>query len=447
MFNEILEKLHSGLSIDVKYRIISLQSKKIGFIFLDFLTSSTLVNDIIFSIVSYPVTVVNANNLLTHLMINTVTKSRDINQVMEAILKGEMGIFIEDDDEVIIVDTKKYPGRAIGEPDSEKVVRGSRDGFTETLSTNIGLVRRRIASEDLIVEGYEIGKSSKTKVALIYLKNRIHDLDLKDIRKRLETVDTLELTMSDKALEEHITGNPYSPYPLVKYTERPDTFSSHLYQGMFGILVDTSPSALLGPVSIFDHLQHAEEFRQTIIAGSYLRFIRFFGIIIGFLSLPVWFLLLAMGKVSIDMSFNKAFLQLILIELTIEVLRMASIHTPSALSTSMGLIAGLVVGNMAVEIGIVNQKIVFLGCISALSSYITPSYELSIANKMANIVLLALIYFFKLPGFIIGMLSLIVYLATLKSFRRHYLYPLLPFNLKAFFKQIFRKPYIKNEKS
>lgn len=441
MFNQVLEKLNSHLSFDVKYRILELQGKKIGFIFLDFLTDGDKINDLIFSIVNYQVVAVTADNLVKHLMSATISKTKDIDNIVANILKGEMGIFIENDPLVILADVKKYPGRTIGEPDGEKVVRGSRDGFTETISTNIALVRRRIANPNLIFEKYQLGTSSNTYVVLVYLQDKIKSEILDDIKGKLKKVETTELTMSDKALEELLIKSPFSPYPLVKYTERPDTFSSHLYQGMFGILVDTSPSAILGPVSIFDHMQHAEEFRQTILAGSYLRIIRFFGIIGGFLLIPIWFTLYLSGYITNHVNINQVFLQIILIEIAIEIIRMASIHTPSALSTSMGLIAGIVIGNMAVDLGIVMEEIAFLGCISALSSYITPSYELSLANKMMNLLLLLLIFVFKIYGLIIGILLLIIYLANLKSFTRSYLYPLIPFNLKALFKQLFRKPY------
>lgn len=443
MFNHILEKLNAKESFDINYRIIEVQNVKIGFIYLGFLCDSLKVNDIIFSIVNYKVSNINSKILSKYLMVNDLKLVKNEQIILNSILKGDMAIIIENDDEVIMTDIRKYPGRIIGEPDGEKVVRGSRDGFTETLSTNIALVRRRIASADLILEHYTIGTNSNTDVVLVYLKNVIDKDVLSNIKNKLKKVKTVELTMSDKALEEHLIGSPYSPYPLVKYTERPDTFSSHLYQGMFGIIVDTSPSAILGPVSIFDHMQHAEEFRQTILAGSYLRIIRLLGIIVGFLLIPIWFSLLVSGYISSESSINSVFFQIILIEIAIEIIRMASIHTPSALSTSMGLIAGIVIGDMAVNLGIINSTIAFLGCISALTSYITPSYELSIANKIINLLLLFLIFIFKIYGLLIGLLLLTIYLITLKSFNRSYLYPLFPLNIKALCKQLFRKPYIK----
>ena len=221
---------------------------------------------------------------------------------------------------------------------------------------------------------------------------------------------------------------------------------------MFGIIVDTSPSAILGPVSIFDHMQHAEEYRQTMIAGSYLRFIRFIGILFTYLLIPVWFmcikeqlsLALFPKLFIIDSSIEKLFIELILIELGIELVRMASIHTPSALATSMGLIAGVVIGDLAIEAGIFSNNVVLLGSLSAIGSYITPSYELSLANKIMKIGLIILTYLFSFWGLLFGLLLQIIYLVSLKSFTRSYLYPLIPFNFRKFLKQIFRTSYIKN---
>ena len=346
-----------------------------------------------------------------------------------------------------MIDVRSYPSRGISEPETEKVVRGSKEGFTENMAINLSLVRRRIKSGKLRTILYQVGELSKTNVVLIYLEDYVDKKALNSVQKALQDVKITELTMTDKALEEIVIGHKYTPYPMVRYTERPDTFAAHLYQGMFGIIVDNSPSAILGPVSIFDHMQHAEEFRQTPIAGTYLRLLRFFGILISFLFMPLWYLCIKLNYIPFESQLfvlentKNVFLQIIMIEMGIEVLRMASIHTPNALSTSMGLIAGIVIGNIAIELGIFSNAIVFIGSISAIGTYITPSYELGLANKITKIFLLIAILIGGLLGFIIGVLLIVGYLCFLKSFDRPYLYPLLPFNLKQLIKQTIRLPY------
>lgn len=395
------------------------------------------------------------DTLLNEFISESMTFTTDIPEITDALFNGDVVIIIDEIEEMVYMETKSYPSRSISEPDSEKVVRGSRDGFTENFAINIGLVRRRIKDGDLVMKLYEIGEVSKTRVVLLYLKDVIKKEVLEDITNKLNNLKVKELTMSDKALEELLVDNTYSPYPLVKYTERPDTLAIHLYQGMFGLIVDTSPSAILAPVTIFDHLQHAEEYRQTVVAGSYLRIVRLIGIILSFFIIPLWFSLTFINNppsyldfiMPKDISTNNLFIQILIVEIGIELIRMASIHTPSALSTSMGLISGLIIGDLAISVGLFNEQVVILSALSSIGSYITPSYELSVANKIMKLMLLLFVYFLHIPGLIIGTLVILLYLTKLKSFKRPYLYPLIPFNLKDLTKQLFRIPYIKKEKT
>ncbi|MCM1259559.1 MAG: spore germination protein [Prevotella sp.] len=450
----IQDKLSSQDAFDVTTRTIKTPYHQYDLVFLNFLCSHDAIVDIIYTLTASDQASTTPEDIAYRVLNESTTIETDGLAVYHAILNGHLAI-ICDTGQTIVSEVKQYPNRSIAEPDSEKVVRGSRDGFTENIATNIGLIRRRIKTGQLKILKYEIGKLSKTIVSLIYLEGSIQSKYIEDVKHRLASVEIEELTMGDKALEELMVNDSLTPYPLVKYTERPDTFCAHLYQGMFGILVDTSPCAMLGPISIFDHMQHAEEFRQSRVSGSYLRFIRFIGIVVSFLAVPIWYTLLEY-KIELggyfgnffEVEFNKyaIFAQIILMELGVEFIRMASIHTPTALSTSMGIIAGIVIGEMAIDIGILSEQIVLLGAISAIGSYITPSYELSLANKMAKIFIIVAIFLFDIYGLIGGILLLLIYLCTRRSFGRPYLYPLLPFNLKDFSRQLFRSSYLKKNR-
>lgn len=438
------ELLGVSKSFDINKREIEVDNKKGVIYFMPFLVNSGEIIELFFGFYMTEGENYKLSNKIAH---QSITKMQDLEMVAVSILEGMVAIVIEEEADIYVMDMRNYPNRGISEPETEKVVRGSRDGFNENMASNIALVRRRIKTGKLVTKLFKIGDLSKTNVTLIYLEDYVDSKALNSVQKALSDVSITELTMTDKALEEIVIGHKYTPYPLVRYTERPDTFVAHLYQGMFGIIVDNSPSAILGPVSIFDHMQHAEEFRQTPLAGTYLRILRFIGILSSFLLMPLWYLCIKMNYVPFPSEIfeiansQSLFLQIILIEVGIELLRMASIHTPNALSTSMGLIAGVVIGNIAIELGIFSNAIVFIGSISAIGTYITPSYELGLANKILKIGLLILIAFFGLWGFIIGIILLIIYLASLKSFDRSYLYPLIPFNFKQLVKQIIRMPY------
>lgn len=395
------------------------------------------------------------NYIYQNLSCINVSVSSKFDELVNSIFNGLVVFLINNSDKAIIIDLRKYPQRGLSEPDMEKVVRGSKEGFCENIAVNIGLIRRRIKTRDLVIQKREIGTYSKTLVSIIYLKEKVNQKALNECIKRLDQINVQELTMTDKALEELLTTRPFSIYPMVRYTERPDTLVAHLYQGQFAILVDTSPSVMLGPTTFFDHLQAPEEYRQTPLSGTYLKLLRMIGIFVSFLLVPLWLCFVNQIDLNIPilsqvltLEFSRAniLFQVLVAEITIEMVRMASIHTPNSLSQSMGLIVGIILGGIAVNLGIVSETIVLLGALSAIGTYITPSYELALANKIVKLVLIIISYFFGLTGLIISLIGYIIYLATLKSFSMPYFSPLIPFHFKKLIKELIRLPYRSEKK-
>ena len=395
------------------------------------------------------------NYVYQNLSCINVSVSSNFDELVNSVFNGLVVLLVSNSDKAIIIDLRKYPQRGLNEPDMEKVVRGSKEGFCENIAVNIGLIRRRIKTNDLVILKQEIGTYSKTLISIIYLKQKVNQKALNECMKRLEKINVQELTMTDKALEELLTTRPYSIYPMVRYTERPDTLVAHLYQGQFAIIVDTSPSVMLGPTTFFDHLQAPEEYRQTPLSGTYLKVLRMIGIFVSFLLVPLWLCFVNNLDINnpilnqvlkLDFSRNNILFQVIMAEITIELVRMASIHTPNSLSQSMGLIVGIVLGGIAVNLGIVSETIVLLGALSAIGTYITPSYELALANKIVKLVLIIISYFFGIKGLIISFIGYIVYLATLKSFSMPYFSPLIPLNIKKLIRELFRLPYRSEKK-
>lgn len=380
----------------------------------------------------------------------SVMTSKDLLEIETEVLKGLACIIVADFDKAIIIDIRNYPTRGLSEPDGEKVVRGSKEGFTENIATNVALLRRRIRSGKLKVKKFVVGDFSKTEIAYVYIDDLVNKVALNNAIDKIQKVKVNELTMTDKALEELLSNRPYSPYPMVRYTERPDTLAVHLYQGMFGIIVDTSPSVMIAPTSIFDHFQAPEEYRQTSMSGTFLRLLRFFGIIVSFLLVPIWLCFvnqkdysntMLVNIMNLDYTRQSILIQLLISEISIELVRMASIHTPDSLSTSMGLIVGIILGGIGVELGIVSQTIVLLGALSAIGTYITPSYELALANKMVKLIYIVIAYFFGMYGILFFTIFMFFYLLSLKSFGQSYLKPLYPFSLKLLIRQFIRSPY------
>ncbi|QNF26230.1 spore germination protein [Metabacillus elymi] len=387
--------------------------------------------------------------LKTYIPYVEIDKSNDLNSVVHTVLAGPTALVVDGIDEVILIDARTYPVRGPQEPDMERVVRGSRDGYVETIVFNTALTRRRIRDRSLRMEYLQVGRRSKTDVVVCYLED-IADLDhVKDLKKSLEAIDTDGLPMGEKTIEEFIAGRHLNPYPMVRYTERPDTAAAHLYEGHVIVFVDGSPSALITPTTFWHHLQHAEEYRNKPVVGAYLRIVRFMAVWTSIFLLPLWYLLaenpglLPPGLEFIGINEQghiPLLIQFLLIEIGIDVLRMAAIHTPSSLATALGLVAALMIGQVAVEVGLLTYEVVLYLAIAAIGTFATPSYELGLANRIFRIILLLFTAWLGVIGFVGGITCWIIMLARMKSFNVPYLYPFIPFNYRGMRDVLFRAP-------
>ncbi len=431
-----------GYSYDVSFRKFKIYDKEVYLYFLEGLVNNEDINSINEVLLKLPQVEKKEDYfqiICNNIIHKDITIIDDYQKIYDSVLSGCIVFVIEDSIKAISIQTRNFPTRSISEPDTEKVIRGSHDGFVESLNVNIALVRRRIKDGKLRNKMIEIGVNSKTFVCLSYIEGICDQKLVDDVYEKLNKIKVSHLIMTDKALEELLIKQKFNPYPLVRYTERADIVSVHLYKGYFAIFVDTSPSVILAPATFFDHLQHAEEYRQTPISGTYLRFLRFIGVILSIFLTPIWFLIVInyikspeLFNIFIpeDKSKLNIFLQLMSAEAGVEFLRMASIHTPSALSTAMGLVAGILIGDIAISVGVFSIQTVFLVAICAIGTYITPSYELGLANKISKLIFIISIYFFGLIGFIVTFCLWLLFLITRKSFGIPYLYPLIPLNLK-----------------
>ncbi|HEY9576961.1 MAG TPA: spore germination protein, partial [Pseudobacillus sp.] len=277
----------------------------------------------------------------------------------------------------------------------------------------------------------------------------VADPDLIEIvKKELDSIDIDGIPMADKTIEEFIVKQGYNPYPIVRYTERADIGAVHLLEGHVLLFVDTSPSVIILPATFFHHMQHAEEYRQSAAVGTFVRWVRFIGVLISLFLLPFWLLIslepALLPKALEFIGPNKTthiplVLQLFIADIGIEFLRIAAIHTPTPLSTAMGLIAAVLIGQIAVDVGLFVPEVILYVSIAGIGTFATPSYEVSIANKLSRLFLLAAVSIFKVPGFMIGCTIIIIYLARMRALNTPYLWPLLPFDPKAFSQVFIRR--------
>ncbi|MCZ8512878.1 spore germination protein [Paenibacillus filicis] len=380
-----------------------------------------------------------------------VKKTDKLKEAIDNVAMGGTAFFFEGQKEAVLVDAKSFPVRTTQEPDLERVVRGSRDGFVETLLTNVTLVRRRIRDPKLKLEITQVGTRTQSDVCIAYIDDICDGQLVKDVKAKIKEVKVDGLPLAEKQLEEAIVSKRWNPYPMVRYSERPDVVAAHLLEGHVVLFVDTSPSVMILPATFFHHVQHAEEYRQTPAVGTYLRWVRFIGMAMSLFLLPLWFLIVTspelkpaglefigpqkVGKIPLLGQF-------LIAELGTDLMRMAAVHTPAPLAIAMGLVAGILIGDVAVKTGLfVNEVILYLSA-AAIGTFATPSYELSLANRLARLGLLLAAAFFKVPGFVLASTFLIVYLALQRSYNSPYLWPFIPFNARALYGVMVRRPFM-----
>lgn len=389
-----------------------------------------------------------AKRFLSFFPYHAVAEVSEKKDLLSAILSGQAA-FITADGFAFTIDVRNYPGRQPEEPDNEKVIRGSRDGFTENILMNTAMIRRRIRVPELRFEMHHTTVKGKTDVVIAFLKGAASEENLDFLRKRLEEVCHDGLTMTDKSLEEFLLKQGFHPMPFVRFTERPDICAAHLLEGHIAVIVDTSPSVILVPITIFHHLQHAEEYRQAPIIGTFVRLVRFVGTALSLVLLPFWYLLATHPQYlpdtlsyigPNDVGETPLLVQLLIGDIGIEVLRMAAIHTPTPMSTAMGLVAAIVIGQVAIDVGLFSPEVVLYVAVSAILTFAIPSYELSITTKVFRLSILLLTAIFGAAGFFIGIFILFYYLCSLKPMGIPYLWPAVPFFPKAMLRILIRFP-------
>ena len=350
----------------------------------------------------------------------------------------------------ILIDSRSYPARETAEPQNDRVMRGPRDGFVETLISNTALIRRRIRDTSLTMRYISVGSESKTDVVLCYMADRADEDYVKGLKDKLKSLEVASLTMGHQSLAESLIRTRwYNPFPKIRITERPDVAAAQLYEGSVLLLIDNSPQAMILPTSIFDFLQETNDFYFPPLTGSYVRAVRHVIFWMTLFLIPVWYLMTRYAEaVPAWLAFAlpkeeglvPIIAQLLFVEFVVDGLKMASMNTPDMLSNSLSVVGGLILGDFAVNLGWLIPEVIILTAFVAIANFSQRSYELGYAFKFLRIMLLILSGLFGIWGFIIGIALIIILLATNKTINGEckYLYPLIPFNGKALMTVLFR---------
>lgn len=461
-YDLITSKLKLKKSFDLLKREILIGERKSYFFFVDGLIDDDFMEKILSRCLSITKEEINEtknttnfiNKFIAHI---EVDKENEINKIISNILTGFVAILIDGFDEAIILDIHSYPHREIEEPTKEQSLKGSKDGFVETLTTNTALIRRRIHNENLIFESLNIGNKSKTKVVIGYLDGLAYPDEIKLIKDKLNSINVRSLTMGDQSLVETLTKSKwYNPFPKIKTTQRPDVASSHILEGKIVLIIDNSPNIIILPVSIFDFMQEVDDYYQPIITGNYLRFIRNFTLLYTLILTPLYLLLIEyLDMLPTWIQFIKPdtnyavplAIQFLLLEIAVDSLKLASLNTPGALGMSLSVVGALILGDFAVQTQWFIPDTILYMSIVALGGFAQSSVELGFAIKLCRILLLILTAIFDIWGFIIGLILILLLISTNKTITgKSYIYPIYPFNKNTLMYLLFRMPIKSNIK-
>ena len=444
--------LQTDKNFDVVYRVLDIGKRKACLFFVDGLTKDEVLLKILqaWSSIEEADMPADAHGFSKkYLPYGEIGLLKNDEDMVVQLLSGISCLFIDGYDACLTIDCRTYPARSVDEPEKDKVMRGSRDGFVETLIFNTALIRRRIRDPKLIVEIMNAGQSSHTDIAVCYMAGRVDDALLKKIKKRIADIHVDALTMNQESLAEVIYPHKwYNPFPKFKFSERPDTAAACILEGNIVILVDNSPAAMILPSSVFDIIEEADDYYFPPITGTYLRLSRMMTALLSLLLTPTWLLLmmnpewipdwLAFIRLS-DELFVPLIWQLLILEFAIDGLRLAAINTPNMLTTPLSVIAGIILGEYSVKSGWFNSETMLYMEFVTIANYSQSSFELGYALKFMRIIILVLTSLLSGWGYLAGVVlsvAAIVFNKTIAG--KSYIYPLIPFRFRELKKRFLR---------
>lgn len=448
---EMEKQLRVEANFDMLQRKIVIGGKTAGFFFIDGFVQEDMIEKLMQFFYSLkPEDLQSVDSFLEKGMPYTeINKIDKVSDAITAFLSGVTIIFIDGFDICISLDCRTYPMRSVTEPWKDRVLRGSRDGFVETLVMNAALIRRRIRDPKLSLEMMGVGTRSRSDVAICYMEDKVDKKLLENIKTRIQSIQVEALTMNIESLAECLYEHKWiNPFPKFKYSERPDTAAAAVLDGNIVIMVDNSPAVMIVPTSIFDIIEEADDYNFAPVIGTYLRLSRFLLTLVTLLLTPTWLLLINhvnwlpewLKFITVaDEITVPVFYQLLLLELAVDGLKLAAVNTPTLLSTPLSVVAGIVVGEYAVSSGWFNAESMLYMAVVSIGTYSQASFEMGYAMKFMRIILLCLTAWLHLAGYLAGILLIVCCIAFNKTMTGlSYIYPLIPFDKEMLKRKVFR---------
>lgn len=361
----------------------------------------------------------------------------NISELVDDVLKANVAILVNGETTALMADLKGFEKRSVEEAASEVTIRGPRDGFTECLRTNTTLLRRRIRSARLKLEAFTVGELSQTDIAIAYIEGIASDSLLTEVRERINRIQ-IDGILESEYLEEFIEDVPFSPFPQIQNTERPDIVAANLLEGKVAIMVDNTPFALIIPMTFWSGLQAVEDYYERPIYTTFIRFIRFILLNISqflpsiYVALTTFHpqliptgLLVSVVAARETVPFP-AIIEALIMEFMFEGLREAGIRLPKPVGSAVSIVGALVIGQAAVQAGIVSAPMVIVVATTGIASFAIPRYNFGAAFRMIRFVMLLLAGALGLYGIIVGFIALTIHLVNLRSFGVPYFSPVAP---------------------
>ncbi len=392
------------------------------------------------------------DSILSMADVKTITTLQDL---IHHLSSGDTILLIDGYSTGLAAGTRSWQGRPVQTPENEVVVRGPKEGFTETLRFNTALLRRRIKSSNFKIESFVLGRITKTDVVLCYIDGIVSDKLVAEVKSRLGKID-IDGVLDSGYLEEFLEDNHYTIFSQMEYTEKPDRVCGHLLEGQVCIMVDGSPIALIAPTSFPRFLIASEDYYERYIPSSIFRIMRFAAFFVALL-LPSLFvaaityhqemipppLYITIAATREGVPFP-AFVEALILEMTFEMLREAGLRLPRAIGPAISIVGALIIGDAAVKAGLVSTPMVVVVAFTGIASFITPSYNAGIVIRMARFGFLIASGFLGLFGIMIALLLMLIHMSSLHSFGLPYLSPVAPFNLGEMSDILVRRPWYMN---
>lgn len=378
-------------------------------------------------------------------------RTLDFDALIEALLHGDTVLAAEGSEAALVVGTRQIDKRGIDQPGTEQVIRGPREGFVEPLGPNIALIRYRLQAAELRTRQLTIGRKTRSKVVVCYMDGLTDPDLLAEVDRRLGGID-IDAVLDSGYLEQYIEDNQWSPFPQVQYTERPDKVVANLLEGRIAILVDGSPLALIVPTVFNQFYQAVEDYTERFLQMSAIRMARLVALVFSLVFPAIYVSVISFNPELIPTEFAvavaggragvpwPAVVEVLIIEISMEVLREATIRLPQQVGGALSIVGVLVIGQAAVAAGFASPITVVIIALTTIGSFATPAYNAALALRLLRFPLIVIAGIFGLYGVMIGLILIANHLLSLRSFGVPYLSPLVPVNAEGMKDVLIRGP-------